>query len=391
MIRKIKSKYSPGFWRLCAGTFFFFASFNLIIPELSAHVRSLGGEGSIGFIIPAFALSALLARPFSAFLTDRNGRKLTSFIGAAVCVIASCIYPIIGALAPFFILRIFHGFSTGFTPTGASAFVADLVPIEQRGEALGIQGMSGNLGTAFGFGTGSLLAQWLGRDGMYLVSALIALLATWMFAGMKETLENKIKYQTKDFLGMKKADVFLRKSWKPALLMFCVCVGFGSILTVMPEYTASLGFANKGLFLLVYISFSLTVRVWSGKLSDTYGRAFSVSVGTTSQVISLVLLTMPGNTFSFFASALFYGIGQGFNAPGLFAWAADSAEKNERGKALSSVFISLEAGIILGGVATGQILQWIPNGYTSVFAFNLIFIAAACVLANYWRIKRNYL
>ncbi len=390
MIRKLNAGFDASFWRLCAGTFFFFASFNLILPELSAHIRSIGGNSYIGFIIPAFAFSALIARPFSAFLTDHHGRKLTTLIGILVCAVSSFLYPFIGAILPFFLLRIFHGFSTGFTPTGASAFVADLVPYEKRGTAMGIQGMSGNLGTSFGFGIGSLTAEWVGLNGMYWISSCMALLGVWMFGGMRETLTTSKNVKLKDFLKMEKADIFLKKSWKPALLMFLVCVGFGSILTVMPDYTHALGFKNKGLFLLIYISFSLTVRILSGKLSDKYGRALSVSLGTSAQVISLVLLCLPPNAYFFFLSAFFYGLGQGFNAPGLFAWAADTAEnQSDRGRALSSVFIALEAGIIVGGLSAGFILDLTKNPFQGVFLFNLLFISAACILANYWRIKNN--
>jgi MFS family permease len=58
-------------------------------------------------------------------------------IGAIVSGIGALMYPLISGVFGFFLVRLFHGFSTGFKPTGTSAYVADLVPFNRRGEALG--------------------------------------------------------------------------------------------------------------------------------------------------------------------------------------------------------------------------------------------------------------
>jgi MFS family permease len=55
----------------------------------------------------------------------------------------------------------------------------------------------------------------------------------------------------------------------------------------------------------------------------------------------------------FWISAIGYGLGQGFNAPSLFAWASDTAGQEQRGRALAMLFMSLELGIIIGGLMVG--------------------------------------
>ena len=68
--------------------------------------------------------------------------------GASVCFVVGLLYPLLSFVGGFLFLRFAHGFSAGFTPTGASAYVADIVPFQKRGEAMGIQSLFGSLGMA---------------------------------------------------------------------------------------------------------------------------------------------------------------------------------------------------------------------------------------------------
>jgi len=69
------SVYTVKFWMLCASSFLFSSSFNMLIPELPAYLSSLGGSGYKGYIIGLFTITAGLSRPFSGRLTDTIGRN----------------------------------------------------------------------------------------------------------------------------------------------------------------------------------------------------------------------------------------------------------------------------------------------------------------------------
>lgn len=351
---------------MCAGALLFFLSFNIIIPELPGQLRAIGGRAYVGWIIAAFASSALLARPISGYLTDHAGRKIVMITGAVICFISSFLYPLVGTVFAFFVLRLFHGFSTGFSPTGFAAFTTDVVDPDNKGEALGWQGIFSNLGSSLGYGLGSMLVISFGLSGLYIVSAAMALGATLLFLSLPET---KPVQETRKRNIVK--DAFYLPAWKPALLMLLICIPLGTLLTAMPDYTLFLGFQNKGLFLTFYIAFSLLVRIVSGKLSDKFGRTFSTSIGIGSQLVSMLILYFIKDPVWFFISAGFYGIGQGFNAPGLFAWAGDVSTEQTRGRALSMLFIALELGIISGGLLSGEFIKTVPADYDSVFLVNI--------------------
>ena len=360
------NKLPGNFWLMSAGSLFFFLSFNILLPELPDVLKKLNGEGYLGFILPAFAFSALLARPLSGWVTDKLGRKHAMIGGAMFCVVAGLLYPMAQTIWLFFLIRFFHGFSTGFSPTGFTAFTTDVVSEERRGEALGWQGIFSNSGTAAGYALGTFMVLWWGQNGLFWMSSVLAVMAIGIFYLLPETKPSEQINPSRK--------LFYWKAWPPALLMLFVCIPLGALLTVMPDYTTQLGFTNKGIFLTVYIGSSLLVRVFSGKLSDRLGRAAGIGIGSAFQIVALLLLF---SNSAFFTAAILYGIGQGFNAPSLFAWAGDLSTPETRGRSLSMLFMALETGIILGGMGAG----WILN--LSAFSYHLVFgyCAIASVLA----------
>lgn len=398
---KSHSAFPKSFWIMCLGAMSFFLSFNLIIPELNAELRALGGGDYVGWIIPAFSLSALIARPFSGWITDNLGRKVAMIGGCLFCIVAGCFYPMVSTVAGFLVVRAIHGFSTGFTPTGFTAFTADVVAESHRGRAMGWQGMFNNLGTTMGYALGALIAQYWGIDWMYYVSAALATLAWVMFMQLPET---RIKSHKRKF-QFNIQQLFYWPAWKPSLIMFLVCISLGSILTVMSDFTLALGYSNKGLFLSVYIGVSLLFRLVSGRVSDLLGRAWSTAIGTFSQVLSMAILMYMALELEhqlqtgctecgelglgwFVLSAVFYGIGQGFNAPSLFAWASDTADAQHRGRAMAMLFMFLEMGIIAGGLTANYFIEGNSWNYPGIFAVSAGGFASGLLLSLAWIRKR---
>ncbi len=373
----MERKYPKEFWIMCGGALFFFLSFNIILPELSNFLKVLGGQEHLGWIIPAFSISALVARPLSGWITDNLGRKWAMIGGCVFCIIAGVFYPFVGTVSGFFLVRGIHGFSTGFTPTGFTAFTADTVKPEFRGRAMGWQGTFNNIGTSFGYGLGALIVIYFSATALFLSSAVFAIIALILFSMLPET---KPEEAARKF-EFKIQNLFYFKAWKPSFLMFLVCISLGSILTIMPDHTIALGYSNKGLYLTIYISFSLIFRMFSGRISDAMGRAYSTAIGTGAQIVSMALLIFNPFEFSFFVSAFFYGIGQGFNAPSLFAWASDTAGPQNRGKALASLFMMLEFGIIFGGFFSGKMIMKWNMCANDVFMMNMAFFVVAFVFS----------
>ncbi|MEM6831242.1 MAG: MFS transporter [Bacteroidota bacterium] len=369
-------RYSLNFWMLSLSSFLFFGSFNIVLPELPDFMRTIGGESYIGLHISFFTLTALISRPFSGKLTDTWGRIPVMVFGAAVTAVVSLFYPFFLNIYAFLFIRFLHGFSTGFKPTGTAAYVADIVPADRRGEGMGILSFFGMTGMGAGNYLGGYIALNYSTDTLFFTSAAVALLSVIVLVGLKETVKDKQKFST-SLLKINVVDIYEPTVLTPTVVMALVTFSFGVALTLGPDLSVSVGVANKGLFYVYFTFTSLIARVVGGALSDRFGRRVVLMAATLIISLGISYTGFATSPFHLFTGALIFGAGYGLSSPSIFAWAADLAPDQYRGRGFSTVFMALEIGIGLGaflaGWAYGGELAHIPYIFTGAGA--LAFIA----------------
>jgi len=362
--------YTIEFALLCLSSFFFSASFNMLIPEMPAYLTSLGGAEYKGYIIALFTLSAGLSRPFSGKLTDKIGRVPVMAVGSLVCVVCGLLYPILTSVAGFLWLRLFHGFSTGFKPTATAAYVADIVPANRWGEAMGIHGVFFSTGLAIGPAIGSALTELFSIHAMFYCSSVFALLSIVILMNMKETLQNKESFRF-SMMHIKRAEVIELRVLVAAFITFLSYLSYGIVLTVTSDWGEHLGVPNKGLFFMVFTVSSLLIRFLSGKMSDKIGRVRIIEASLLILAISQVLIGIAHTPLVLMLGSAVYGFATGMLSPALSAWIIDLSHPKHRGKAVATMYIALEAGIGLGAFFAGSLYV------TDVSRIPLIFYTAA--------------
>jgi MFS family permease len=339
---------------------------SLLLPELPDYLSSLGGAEHKGLIVALFTLTAGLSRPFSGRLTDTLGRVPIMAVGSIVCFVCGFLYPILGTVSGFLFLRLLHGFSTGFKPTATSAYVADIVPRGRWGEALGFHGLCFNTGLAIGPALGSTITLYYSLDAMFYTSSLFALLSIAILMNMKETLKDKKPFHW-SALKITRHDIFDFGVFPAALVTFMAYIGYGVVLTLVPDLSGHIGLKNKGLFFLVLTLSSLVMRFISGRTSDRYGRVQVVNVGLVLLVLALFSTGFAKTFPALMAAAGLYGIATGLLSPALNAWTIDMAHPEFRGKAIATMYIALEAGIGIGALLSGWFYQDIASHIPAVF------------------------
>ncbi len=358
--------YSSFFILLCLSQALFSASFNMIVPELPDFLRSLGGEDYIGLIIALFTTTAGLSRPFSGKLTDTIGRMPVQVIGTLVCVLASLMYPFVSSVFGFLLLRFFHGFSTGFKPTAAAAYLADIVPVERRGEAMGIMGVSMNLGASIAPPIGSQLAISYSLDVMFYCSSAIALVSVLLLFGMKESLANKQKFSP-SLLKLKKGEIYDRTALLPASVVLLLYMSIGALVTIGPDQSVHLGMTNKGFFFTSYTLCSILSRLVAGKASDKYGRIRVIRISLILLCLGLASFALVTTPAGFLMASGFLGFAMGSASPPVFAWVIDRCQDENRGKALATIYIALEISIGFGAVFSAEMYDSNPENFGFTF------------------------
>ncbi|NLR91069.1 MFS transporter [Flammeovirga agarivorans] len=372
----VQNIYTLQFWLLCTSSLLFFTSFNMIIPELPDYLTSLGGEEYKGLIISLFTVTAGLSRPFSGKLTDRVGRVPVMVFGVLVSCVCTLFYPFVGSAFAFLLIRFLHGFSTGFKPTGTSAYLADIVPFDRRGEALGILGFCSSTGIGLGPIIGSWLAMETSLDMMFYASSAISLVSILILFGMKETLENPERLKLDHFI-IRRNEVIDKNALPPAIVMLLCTTSYGVILTLIPDLSKQLGIENKGTFFMFFTGASMLVRVFAGRLSDKYGRVPVLKFSTILLVFALSWIGVASSATELFAAAILLGLGIGTNSPTVYAWTIDRSDPLHRGRAIATMYIALEIGIGVGAFLSAEIY----NNIEEQIGWSFIASAVACMFA----------
>ena len=376
--------YTSRFLLLCLSFALFGASFNMILPELPSYLTSLGGEDYKGLIIALFTLTAGISRPFSGKLADTIGRVPIIIFGAVVCIICSLIYPILTTVSGFLLLRLFHGFSTGFTPTAITAYAADIVSENRRGEAMGIIGISINLGSSIGPSVGSYLAAYHSLELLFYTSSGVAFISMLLLLNLKETLPDKQAFHPR-LLRLNRNEIIDNQSIIPAVVCGLIYLGFGAIITITPDQSVHLGMINKGAFFTSFTLCSILSRLVAGRLSDIYGRVVAIRLSAFMLAIAYVLMGMSTTPTWLLVSSGLVGFSLGVGIPALFAWTIDRSEEESIGKAMATLYIGLEVAIGSGALLGAEIYD---NNYANFSStFNVIAIFPLIALLFLWKEK----
>jgi len=378
-----KSLYTLPFLLLCLSHILFAGSFGMIIPELPAFLTSLGGEDYKGFIISLFTLSAGLSRPISGKLTDTIGRIPVMVFGTLVCVVCSLLYPLLTTVAGFLLLRFFHGFSTGFKPTAATAFAADIVPPHRRGEAMGILGISMNLGASMFPPIGSFLVLTYSTDIMFYVSSALALISILMLAGLKETLEDKQVFRPA-LLKISPNEIIERNALPAAIVTAFIYLTFGVLLTISPDQADHLGVENRGLLFSSFTLFAILSRAVAGRVSDIYGRIIVIKFSIVLLVLSHLYMGSADSAIDLMLAAGALGFSTGVAAPAVFAWVIDISPEERRGRYMATVYIALEVGIGGGALLSAWIYGNNPAFFSTAYYTTAVLTLIAGVYLQFF-------
>lgn len=342
--------YPRNFWLMCWALLLFMMSFNLFIPELNQILTDLGGAEYKGLLFLLFSLTAMVARPYSGKLSDTIGRKKVMYIGIVIGLVTTLLYPLVG-LTSFLMLRLSHGFSAGFLPTGATALVTDLLPVKGRGMAMGIWGTFISIGFGIANYFSGMILDMVGLHGLFIVAASLAIFSGVIIFQLKETLPNPQPFNM-NLLNIKFNDVFEPTVLAPAFIMLCSAISTGVIFVTSSDISEYLNIENKGWFFFYYMLSTILVRVFAGSLSDRIGRRKSLIIGLMFLVVSMLLIATSHEVVQYTIGAIVFGLATGVNSPTIFAWTADLSPVERRGVGAGTIFMALEFAIIVGSMFT---------------------------------------
>ncbi len=346
----------------------FFVSFNLLIPELNDYLTSLGGADDKWKIFAYWTISAAITRPFSGKIADNFGRKKPIFIGVIISIIISFMYPYFLSVSGFLLLRFLHGFSTGFQPTGATALVADVIPKEKRGEAMGIFSLTISIGYGLGNYFSTAIFQQYDINGLFVSSGIFGLIALSLIFFIKEEPPIKKELKLKNIVPQLN-EIFAPEVIQPTVIMLLTAIFAGQFYLLVPDMSSHFGMAEKGLYWGIFTASTIGVRFFAGRFADKFGRRINILIGLSLYILVSIMCISATTSTLFLSSAVLFGIGSGFMSPAIFAWTTDLANPKFKGRGLATMFIALEIGIAVGNYIAQQLYQNKSENFSNVFYF----------------------
>jgi MFS family permease len=187
---------------------------------------------------------------------------------------------------------------------------------------------------------------------MFYMSAVLALMSILVLWQLPETLKDPQPFRP-SLLRVTREDVFDPRAIPAGIVMFFSYVCYGVILTLLPDLSDHVGMANRGVFFTIFTLSSAAMRIGAGKISDRIGRVPVLKVSVWVLAASMVGFAYTTSPLGLCLSAAVFGIGNGMFSPAINAWTVDLGHPEQKGRALSTMYIALEIAIGLGALLSG--------------------------------------
>jgi MFS transporter, DHA1 family, inner membrane transport protein len=375
----------------------------VIIMPLGPRFMKVFGINPTEFssLVSAYTLSAGIVGFFGALYADHFDRKkfllfnFTGFIlGTFLCAIAPNFYYLL-------IARIVAGAFGGVLNASVLSLLADLIPFERRGAAMGVVMSSFSIASVLGVPLGLYATQifdWHAAFYMIVVIGIIFWILSYTILPSVHARSEKL--DLKDNLKSFKS-IISQPDYLQSFLLTSV-LGFGIFMVVpfiSPYMVGNVGLTEKDLPFIYLAGGACTIisaRI-IGRACDRLGSFRVFRVVALISVIPIFIMTNLPQVHLFLAltsTSFFMMTGSGRFIPAMTIISA-VVKPQERGtfmglenaaRQLSSGLASQMAGLIIGAGAAGALTNYHIAGYISIFT-SLVAVVIASHLKNKFHLR----
>ncbi|MBD2690233.1 MFS transporter [Anabaena catenula] len=352
---------------LFAAGLLFWSSLASLLPTLPLYIESIGAtKQQIGIVMGSFAIGMLLFRPQVGALADSRGRKIVLLIGMSVAAIAPLGYLVVKSILPLMAIRAFHGISIAAFATGYIALVGDLAPEHRRGEVIGYMSLVNPIGVALGPALGGYLQAAYGYTPLFISSSVLGSLGILCILPITNPpIVEQPKNSTDDRFWQLLISPRVRV---PAIVLLLFGLALGTVHTFIALYIKSTGVdLNAGLFFTAAAISSFSVRLFTGRASDRYGRGLFITFSLMVYTLAMICIWQANNPLTFLLGGFIEGAASGTVIPMISVMMTDRALPHERGRIFGVSLMGLDFGLIIAGPILGAVAEQI--GYRSMFGF----------------------
>jgi len=374
---------SREFLRLLAAVslFGFSWSFYLILPKFFATELGMDAAG-IGRAVAIEGLTAVAATPLVGWLVDRYGRRRWLTLGNFMLAITGAIYVFVDHEGPLlYLAQMCWGLGMVMGFNAAGTMTADIAPSGRMAQALGLFGAA-NLGmNAVSPTIGEVLADSVGWQHVFMVSAGAGLVAALLSTQLKESP----RHQPQEHQARR--PIFGGSLMRVYGATFVMTAAFTALFTLHQPFALERGVTEVRSFFIGFAIVALTVRLGGGRLIDRFGvlRSSVIAFCLYSAVPPMLGILGPDHLF---AIGAMMGFGHGIAYPAVTALGIERADGSSRGMVVSIIhgafngghaFFAYGLGLVAAAWSYGTAF-WLAGAVTLSGAFILSFRRRAKVV-----------
>lgn len=340
-----------------------------ILPQLAQEEFHVLAKTAILSFIVVFGFTKALTNYFAGRLSDQMGRRRVLILGWIFAIPV----PFILIWAPswnwIIFANLFLGISQGLTWSTTVIMKIDLVGPEKRGFAMGLNEFAGYFAVALSaWATGYIASKFSMRPEPFYLGifyVVMGLILSVFFS--KETLHyahHESKNYSEDKLTQK--EIFLKTTFTDKNLSSVSQAGFvnnlndGMAWGLFPILFASfnLNLGQIGWLAAIYPATWGIFQLFTGHLSDVFGRKWLIVWGMWIQAIGIALTALSTSFLYFGFAGVLLGLGTAMVYPTLLATIGDVAHPSWRASSVGIYRLWRDSGYAIGAITSGFIADF---------------------------------
>jgi predicted MFS family arabinose efflux permease len=340
--------FTPQFIALGVADLAYFTAVGVAIFALPLYVTGpIGGdEVGAGLAFGAFAVSALVLRPFAGRLADVYGRLPLLLGGAVLAAVSLGLIALVQDLVAVVALRLLAGVAEAAFFVAGFAALADLAPPDRMGEALSYNSLGLYLGIALGPPLGEVLVLNWGFVSAWIGAAALALLAAALTLVIGETREDAPP-------DTSPRRIIHRPAVPISIGFITSLAAIGGFLAFASLYAERVGLSQASVALFVYGGIIVVCRIAFARVPDRLPSLPLAAAALGAIGVGLGLVAVWQSPAGLLLGVAVMAVGVTFSTPAFFAAIFSTATSSQRGAASGTASAAIDLGLGIGPIGLG--------------------------------------